>query len=84
MVRAGQAPCQRAAQSAPPDRHDARFHGPAQLGQVIGQRCDGRLGEVVRQLGQQDDADAGVGQRIALEVAEERVVEFLGHSSSRQ
>ena len=33
-------------------------------------------------LGEQDDADAGVGQRIALEVAEEGVVELLARRHS--
>jgi hypothetical protein len=67
------------------DREDAGFHGPIHRGETIGQRRNDRLGAVGRQLGEQDDADAGVGQRIALKVTEEGVVEFLagGHSCSR-
>ncbi len=65
---------------------DAGFDHPAHRAQMLGKGGDDGLGTVGRQVGQEDDADAGVGQRFALEVAEEGVVEFLarGHSGSRR
>jgi hypothetical protein len=62
------------------------LHRPVHRDQMIDEGRDDRRGAVERQVGEQDDADAGVGQRVALEVAEEGVVEFLArrHSCSRR
>jgi hypothetical protein len=81
-----QAEGQRAVETVLPGADDAGLHHPAHRGQVIGQGRDDRRGAVGRQVGREDDADAGVGQRIAPEVAEEGVVEFLArcHSCSRR
>jgi hypothetical protein len=77
-----QAEGQRASESQLPGADDAGLHHPADRGQVIDDRRDHRLGAVDRQVGQVDDADAGVGQRVALEVAEEGVVGFLARRHS--
>jgi hypothetical protein len=78
---AGQAALDGAADAVPLDRHDTDLHRPTHRHQVVGQRRDDRPGAVGGQVGEQDDADAGVGQRFALV----GVVEFLagGHSCSR-
>ncbi len=78
----GQAEGQRAAETQLPGADDAGLDRPTHCGQVIGDRRDHRLGAVDRQVGQVDDADAGVGQRVALEVAEEGVVGFLARRHS--
>jgi hypothetical protein len=80
---AGQALGQRGVEPPAIDRDDPGLHRAVHRVQVINQRGDDGLGAVGRQVGEQDDADAGVGQRVALEVAGEGVVEFLFHSSSR-
>jgi hypothetical protein len=66
------------------DRDDPGFDRAIHRGQLIGHRRDDGLGVVDRQVGEEDDANTGVGQRIALKVAEEGIVEFLacGHSCS--
>jgi hypothetical protein len=73
-------------QPLPRGPDDTGLHRPADRHQVRGQGLDDGCGAVGRQVGEQDDSDAGVGQRVALEVAEEGIVEFLarGHSGSRR
>jgi hypothetical protein len=68
------------------DGHDPGLRRPAHRAQVVDQRSDVGLGAVDGSLGQGDDANTGVGQRLAPEVLEEGIVEFLarGHSGSRR
>ncbi len=81
-----QAEGQRPAEPAARGPDDAGLDRPAHRGHIRGQGRDDGLGAVERQVGEQDDSDAGVGQRVALEVAEEGIVVFLarGHSGSRR
>jgi hypothetical protein len=82
----GQAQGERAVEPLVFDRDDPGLHRAFQRGQMIDQGRDDRLGTVDRQVGEQEDADACIGQRIALKVAVEGVVDFLagGHSCSRR
>ena len=64
------------------DRDDLRLHLPAHLPEPIGQGRDDRPGTFGRQLGEQDDSNPGVGERLAVEVAEVGVVEVLGRGHS--
>lgn len=61
------------------DRDDAGLYLAVARRREFDQRGDDRLGAIGRQVGKQDDADAGARQRIAPGVAGERVVVFLGH-----
>lgn len=76
---AGQADLQSAIQSAVGGRDDPGLHDPAGLGQVSFERLDNGARLVRGRVGEQDNADARVGQRIALEVAEKRIVGILDH-----
>jgi hypothetical protein len=85
-VGAAQADDERLVEPTTRGPDDASLHRPAHRGDMCDQGRDDGLGAVGRQVAEQDDADAGVGQRVALEVAEEGIVEFLarGHSGSRR
>lgn len=76
---AGQTDGQRAMKPAAGRRDNSGLHGPARVGQVNPQRLDDRPGVIRGRVGDQDDADAGIGQRIALEVPEEWIVGILDH-----
>jgi hypothetical protein len=84
-MRAFQAVLEGALDAGRPDRDDAALDGPTRREKRLGKRRDDRRRAVVWQVREQDDADAGVGQRVALKVVEEGVVDFLarGHSCSR-
>lgn len=64
-------------------RQDALFDGTPARCDVIDQGRDHRLRVGARQIGEQDDPDPGVGQRIAMDVAGERVVDRLNRAHSR-
>jgi hypothetical protein len=81
-VGAGQADGQGGVEPSAGDRHDPGLDRAVHRAQRLDQRCDDGLGAVGGQVGEQDDADPGVGQRVAAKVATVGVVEFLGHFSS--
>jgi hypothetical protein len=66
----------------PRDRDDPTLHRPPHRLDLIGQRSDDRLGTLTRQLGEQDDVNPGIGERLALEVAKVRIVDVLGRGHS--
>ena len=55
----------RAPEADPSDRNDASLDRPSQRRDLVGQWCDDGLRALGRQVGEQDDPDPGVGQRIA-------------------
>ncbi|HZW33020.1 MAG TPA: hypothetical protein VFF52_20055 [Isosphaeraceae bacterium] len=76
-ARALQALGERDPQVHPLDRHDAMLDRPPHCRHRIDQRCHDRLGLLGKRVGQQDDADPGVEERLAMEVAQEGIVAGL-------
>ncbi len=84
-MRALQADPDRLGKGLALDRNDPRLDRPSLGFEGLDRRPEDRRGAVVGQVGEQKNPDAGPGHRIAPEVAEEGIVEFLagGHERSR-